>query len=56
MTPLTLAGVLVAISLVCLTVLAGLHVIPGDAVAHLGSVVVGGALGYLSPTPKAPTP
>jgi hypothetical protein len=50
-----LAGCLVGLAMVCTTVLAALKVVPGDAVMHLGSVVVGGALGFLTPTPKATT-
>lgn len=55
MTPqqLTLAGALVGVSLVCATVLAALHVVPGDVVVHLFSVTLGGALGYLTPSAKA---
>ena len=48
----TLVGVLVGVALVCATVLAALKVVPGDAVLHLGSVVIGGALGYLTPAMK----
>lgn len=45
----TLAGALVALTLVCSTVLAALHVLPEVVIEHVVSVTLGGALGYLIP-------
>lgn len=49
---LTLVGALIGLSLVCATVLAAVHVIPGDVVAHLVTLVIGGTLVYLNPAAK----
>ncbi len=47
---LSLAFALIALVIVCLTVLAAIKVIPGDPLVHLAGVIVGGILGLLSPS------
>ena len=48
----TLAGALIALTLVCATVLAGLKVLPSDQAGHILSVALGGGLAYLLPSSK----
>ena len=51
-----LAGALIALSLVCATVLAGLHVLSADVVGHVLSAALGGGLAYLTPSTKLSSP
>jgi hypothetical protein len=52
---LIFAGSMISLIVVCLTVLAALHVIQGSEVVHLATFVIGGVVGVVSPQMSSKT-